>query len=153
MKRIRFGVFSFTLLLVFIMGLALMASMDIGSPVTVLASTGRQPASISNETVGLKEGSPIADGSPMTLEIDCSDLSVRPPVTVKSAHLRLKTKGCAAKALVNTTNGFEATLFEVGNKKFSSDYVSLSAGENQLSLVQDKENGLPITIILSVLFQ
>lgn len=102
--------------------------------------------------------SKIADSSlagiaPKVMEIDCSDIAERPPVTLKTNHIRLKTKGCKPLSIFNQDNGFEATLFELGENKYSTDYISLAEGENQLVILRDEGDDYPIAISLSVLSQ
>ena len=110
----------------------------------------RSVASIMPATV---DSPKMVDFAPMVMEIDCSDISDRPPVTVKTRHLRLKTKGCEPTSIFNQNNDFEATLFELGSNAYSTDYISLADGNNQLVILRDGGGEYPIAISLQVVSQ
>lgn len=155
-RKFQLGIYSLTVFLVVCGGFALYLSMGLGPADAIelediIRAPQREVASLSADTPS--EHLDFSGSGPVTLEIDCSDLSARPPVTVRSGHLRLEAKGCEPKAIINLTNGFEATLFELKDGKYSTDYISLAEGENQLSLVREVPNKLPATINLSVLSQ
>lgn len=109
------------------------------SVASILPSIGETPA--------------MSDFAPMVMEIDCSDISDRPPVTVNTQHLRIKTKGCEPTSVFNQSNDFEATLFELSSNAYSTDYISLAQGENQLVILRDAGGDYPIAISLRVVSQ
>jgi len=157
-KGFRLGIYSFTFLLVLAMGFGVYLSMGIDSLIRTSPtkspgqnpSERRIPASVELGSSGVADPLGLA---PVSLEVYCSDVSARPTFAVKTSHLRLKTKNCEMKSVTNETNGFQATLFEVGKRKYSSDYISLAGGENQISMVRLVEGAAPVVIRLSVVSQ
>ena len=154
LSRFRIGIYSFTLFLVLMFGLILMSTMDISEPKGPLTvqdvAIQRNVASLLPSVVATPK---MREFAPIVMEIDCSDISDRPPVTVKTKHLRLKTKGCKPSSVFNQNNDFEATLFELSQDSYSTDYISLAAGENQLVILRDGGESYPIAISLRIVSQ
>ena len=154
LSRLKVGVYSLTLFLVMAFGLILVSTMGLNDVPDELSMDNlvvqRNVASILPSTVETQAMGGIA---PVVMEIDCSDISERPPVTVKTNHLRLKTKGCKPMSIFNQNNEFQATLFELGSQAFSTDYISLAQGENHLVILRDEGDSYPIAISLWVVSQ
>jgi hypothetical protein len=155
-KRFQFGIFSFTIGLVLLLGVALYWSMGLSGEKGVDQDTEqlvrqelRQVASV-EASVGLDSS---AWSGPSIVEVDCRDRSERPPFAVPAQHLRLKTKGCEITGLENKSNGFRATIFPLSDRIFSSDYISLQKGENRIVITAMGETEDFFQITFSVLSQ
>jgi hypothetical protein len=137
-----------------IFGLILWSTMDLDDgPQDVTLNDLAVTREVASIMASQAAESTIGGIAPLVMEIDCSDISERPPVTVKSHHLRIKTKGCKPLSIFNQNNDFEATLFELGQQSYSTDYISLAKGENQLVIMRDDGSNYPIAISLWVVSQ
>ena len=98
----------------------------------------RQPSSY----VASSSGLPLVDRSDSNVEtVSLGCLRHNSHIEMKSTakQIRLKSELCGGKAaaldsssIVNRANGFEATLYNLENGGFTSDYISLENGLNQL---------------------
>ncbi|MBX3018247.1 MAG: hypothetical protein KF767_10185 [Bdellovibrionaceae bacterium] len=103
----------------------------------------RGPAS---EVAGAQAGLNGGTGELETLEWDCRDAKDVP--TVKGSHVRLKSKYCDKSEkpevrIVNTANGYTASVF-LAAKGFSTDFIDLREGLNEISIEWKSPKGEPI---------
>ncbi len=160
LKRFKLGMISFTALLVLICGLVLANTMELQTltdnprgPDRLFRPKGgfveRQVASVLPSVLfdDEQEGAQAS----MTLDLDCSDNSVRPPIAVQTRQLRLRTENCEVDGIRNEKNGFAATVFELGDKRYTSDYISLADGENEIKIHKISPDGTKTLISLRVL--
>ena len=88
----------------------------------------RNIASVENEEpINLEKfASPI-------IEINCQVKKARDPILTKASSARVFFKNCAqVDQLVNESNHDQGDLFPLANKEWTSDYLSLSPGQNRI---------------------
>lgn len=56
------------------------------------------------------------------------------PEVIEANTVRLTGSSCKLESLVNKTNGFTASLFVGSEKKWSTDFIYLSEGDNDLKI-------------------
>jgi len=80
-----------------------------------------------------------------TLQLDCKNTDTSNPWQVKASLVRLSGYGCVKKGanmdVVNHTNGRVAIVFPLEEDGFTTDYMDLSEGENDVSITTQDENG------------
>ena len=90
--------------------------------------------------------------APPLKPIEAGDLtlSCEGPTFFRFAHavaqIRLRGSLCAPGAvissdIINESNGFSATVFNVGPREFSTDYVALNSGENKIRVKHMLKDG------------
>lgn len=146
LKKLGLGMLSFTGALTVLFGGWIFIS-AVSKPPEILAlsspdrgTVARSPSSVSGmepDSVKIEK----TDSKMETLTLGClKDGSV---VEIQSAAKRVRVSGrlCQGKiaslnesSIVNRTNGFAATLFDLKNGGFSSDYIALAEGTNALWL-------------------
>jgi hypothetical protein len=98
--------------------------------------TARAPASNPVEEV-LTSGYEVVDAS---MDINCSDAQKDYSIGASSVRLRLKScRNFELSEITNTTNGFQATLFESESKMLTTDFIQLSIGANEIE-VKNKDS-------------
>jgi hypothetical protein len=155
-KQLALSVISFTGLMVVIVGFSLMLSVFKEPD---LSRVSRVPSSISN--VVFLDG---ASDSPQhgqqklredihlipleTLAMGCIKDQFEVSRKSSAQHLRLLGQLCLGSptlfeksSIINRTNGFEATLFRLQGNQFSTDYMPLAYGENQLFIELESHTG------------
>ena len=157
LKHLRFGIFTFTGFIAFLLGLITWASLF---PSQSFEAT-RAPASIKKRSSILVEkgfstnlsDQAMQDLGAMTIDVNCSERMQKQPLKIKAKSLRLRTKGCDLERVLNHRNGFEATLFETSEGKFTSDYISLAQGDNPLRLEGINSSGENVLIEFTIQYQ
>jgi hypothetical protein len=67
------------------------------------------------------------------IEINCSESRKTVRLTTKAPNTRILFKNCATpETVVNTTNNNQADFFPLKNQQWTSDFIPLSEGQNQL---------------------
>jgi hypothetical protein len=98
------------------------------------STTGRVPASIVEDT-GTKEEQAML--RVMDLKVGC-DLITEQTVEANVHQVRVRGEVCQPKvqniSLINSANGFSATVFVPDQKRYATDYINLVFGENRLIL-------------------
>jgi hypothetical protein len=96
------------------------------------ASGGRLPASIVEDT-GTKEEQAML--RVMDLKVGC-DAVTEQTLETNVHQVRVRGDVCLPKvqsiSLINSANGFSATVFVPDPKRFATDYINLVVGENKL---------------------
>lgn len=91
-----------------------------------------------------------------TEDLGCWTKAPTQPVIVQHKWLRVRGRNCENEPLpqsvVNTTNGFVATVFQLENRKLSTDYVELMDGTNRLEFRHSDASGAIRTTEVSVIF-
>lgn len=110
-------------------------------PVVVASSSSRLPASLGTPAFEKATAQPFMG----TLSMNCSENS---EVKASYEHVRIKGDTClrAGEQLVSTkvrnlSNGMTATVFHQGDRNFTTDYIALSSGENQLVVETTSQSG------------
>lgn len=67
--------------------------------------------------------------------------SVAKQVRIKAKFCDGKTSASNESSIVNRTNGYVATLFNLERGEFTSDYISLAEGQNQIIFQISDEQG------------
>jgi hypothetical protein len=159
----------FTSLLVFGLGLWLWVSVstppaghrDLAS----LASPSREPSSLKTDGGAVDPvnfDTPKADAhvetKVETFLLDCFHDGARVELKSVARQVRLKTGTCPGHKvnldesnIVNHANGFEATLFQLEQGGFSSDYINLVDGQNQIvvQLTDSRGQRISANVIIS----
>jgi len=132
-----------------VLGLALWICGNVFAPpqdgAAFASHNNRKPNSVANEYARLPAitfDSPKADAKPEpkveTFALNCLYDGAKINLTSAARQVRLKTDLCGHRLdldksnMVNRTNGFEATLFQLEKGGFSSDYIDLVEGQNQI---------------------
>jgi hypothetical protein len=85
--------------------------------------------------------------STLTIEMDCDSL-VAKPVKISQRKIRF-TGSCnsinkdfnnSSFSIVNSTNGYTASLF-VAKNKFITDFIDLTAGQNEIQISRKNHDG------------
>ncbi len=92
-----------------------------------------------------------------TLTLDCLKDGERLKKTSGARQVRLKTGLCLGQKAVleksnifNRANGFEATLFQLEQGGFSSDYINLVDGENQIIMQVKDAKGRTVSAEVTI---
>ncbi len=97
-------------------------------------TTGRLPASIVEDSGRQDEQAMIRV---LDVKVGCEPLTER-TVDLNVHQVRVRGDVCNANvqsiSLVNSANGFSATVFVPDPKRFATDYINLVVGENKLIL-------------------
>ncbi len=132
----------------------------IGAP--AVYSVVKEPQSL--ESLAKKQTSTSQDRSPASVKPIVSESSQKNAIKSRSvvldyscAHeksskevdgtlLRLRGKGCKNSqwknvSVVNQTNGFTATVVVLKDNQFTTDYIDLQEGDNQIAIKGTDENG------------
>lgn len=79
---------------------------------------------------------------PTVVDFNCG-ASFNEVVQVQATHLRLRGTACpfstTTMSIVNVNNGFKASVFKEGQGKFSTDFIDLVKGKNEIKITV--ENG------------
>ncbi|GIL16662.1 MAG: hypothetical protein BroJett040_04130 [Oligoflexia bacterium] len=104
--------------------------------------SGRSPASI--ELAENKYSQVEVSDKVSTLTVDCE--SQMDEQEVSSALVRFTGKGCSQGKefqVVNQTNGFTASIVPLKNNQYTTDFIDLKEGVNQIEVVSHAEDGQP----------
>lgn len=152
MEKLGSGIVSVTAALVAALGLIIYTSMMSGNPYAeaVPSTAERVPASLASvirlapqaETVAQKALHPETE----VVTLNCFNGST--PLELKSHAKQIRLRGpvCGGYVfnqpeVINRTNGFVATLFETGRNNYSSDYIHLAVGTNQILISYTDASG------------
>ena len=92
------------------------------------AMTSRNPSSLASPA-------PVSDRSAVIVRLPCG--RELPLQKVNSNYVRLNGKACAgvnSVEITNTSNGFSASIFLGKDKTFSTDFIDLKEGDNELKI-------------------
>jgi hypothetical protein len=148
-QRLGFGILSFTGALVVLLGGWILVSamtdtpdemMEMASVVAPDSEADRSPNSVGMEPISLT-GPSAAEIKVQTFSLGCLKDGRRAELVSTANQVRLKAKLCglsqadlSKSSLVNRATGFEATLFNLRNGVFTSDYLALAEGANQIMM-------------------
>jgi hypothetical protein len=166
LRQLATGILTFTTVLVLILGFWLWGSV-FARPSRTLAKIDsrvgknkvqsvRHPAAVSPAIMAQPLSATPAKIETMALECLKDGQNVFKTTTAR--QLRLKMDLCHGRAanleksnVLNRSNGFEATLFQMEQGHVSSDYINLVDGENQIAMkfIDDKGRSISTTITVS----
>lgn len=114
---------------------------NVDARLALVTSPQRQPSSISEDAV-VKSQTAAISGKSISLSVACD---IKNLGSTEGAHLRLLGQTCQVGrkkltevSIKNLSNGFTAELIDLKEKGYTTDYIDLVVGENQL-LVQRKD--------------
>lgn len=153
-QQAKFGPLPFSAFLVFVLGCALVFSMRMEPPANRAADRGIASVESSGwQWVGASAtGNTRSLPGPEELQIDCSGDNNRPPFVSKSPFIRFELEGCKVTEIKNSSNQFQASLFELSQQRTSSDFISLQQGENEILVRAQGQSG-PLNLRLRVIYQ
>lgn len=111
------------------------------------AESERQPASV-----------PVIDASSIskkdiknqvvTIDLDCLKRGSLPSIDSSARQVRVRGRLCdqglgsklVSSTIMNRSNGYTASSFHLKGRRFTSDYISLAPGTNQILLSFEGEN-------------
>lgn len=147
-QRLGFGILSFTgAMVVLLAGWILVSALtdtpdemiEMASVGTIDAGADRSPDSVGVEPVSLT--APSTELKVQTFSLGCLRDGRRAEIVSSANQVRLKAKLCglsqadlSKSSLINRATGFEATLFNLKNGVFTSDYLALAEGANQIMM-------------------
>ncbi len=168
-RQLGTGIVYFTSFLVLLMGLWLWGSVTTVPESASLASEGRQlrrPNSVSDverlsktEVAGPSSAvdNVRADIKVETLALECLHEGAHIKLQSVARQVRLKAGLChghhaelSKSNVVNRANGFEATLFNLESGGFSSDYIHLVDGDNQIVMQVQDDNGKTVSTDVTI---
>ena len=129
------------------MGLAVYISLSALKPTPEAQAdslSSREPASFTAATHSVeklvKEHERMA-----TLQLNCATAQTSNPWQVTAPLVRLSGRGCVINAentaVTNNTNGRVATVFPLEQDGFTTDYMDLSLGENNVLITTQNADG------------
>lgn len=165
LKKLNIGIFSITFGFVFFLSFTVFLSLFNSNPykfvykdlnaspklTELLFDSGqRAPASVAGFASSL-----VAAPGAQTFDLDCLRANEKVSTQVNSGQLRLRAQLCGLKAkssvteIVNTTNGYTATVFQTSDRHLSSDYIQLNEGLNHIRIqFQDPAGALQVSELL-----
>ncbi|MCB0340622.1 MAG: hypothetical protein H6626_13565 [Pseudobdellovibrionaceae bacterium] len=140
LSKIRVSIFSITTFLVVIMGALVYFSLVSPPPIvigTALDST-RSPASIVSPSAGpISEA--VSDEVMPTINLGCLDRGHIKPIDSKASYVRVTGKFCNSRksptdtlVVKNSKSKFVASVFLVDGREFTTDYINLLPGQNEI---------------------
>lgn len=115
----------------------------------------RQPSSVNAALTSLESSPP---SSPSESALPCLDDGASYKMTSASKRFRVGARLCKTASeireslIVNKTNGFVATVFQLRSKEFTTDLIDLNPGENQIHISHELTDGKKIITELVVTF-
>lgn len=166
LKKLNIGILSFTGFVTLITGMSIFFPAVYSDPPrelqsnilnhsidSVSGSEKRMPSSLGvlpaiSSVLSVAE-TPKIHAKPIdTLALGCLTDGLKIVHVSESRNIRLKARICGGlkfvsekSGIINRTNGFEATLFDLSNGEISSDLISLSEGENNIWVQFESSNG------------
>jgi hypothetical protein len=143
--------FFVTLALVVLMGFPVVMSISAARPENLAPaealprSESRQPSSLGPS---IADEAPAIEGKGLRVALPCTKDAEPAPLTTALKAVRLDGHTCqtaraVATSILNKTNGFAATIFPGKSDRFTTDYIELEPGENQIVIQVADADGLP----------
>ncbi len=83
-----------------------------------------------------------------TIDLSCLKSTSQYNLTTSAQQVRLRARNCSGQSLVlkdtsmvHRESGIAATIFSLGQNRFTSDYISLADGENEIGVHAQLANG------------
>ncbi len=116
-------------------------------------SSARQPASLSKANAGEKISQKGIRSKSVVLDFTC--VNKKSIQSVAGGLLRLRGSSCFKPGwkdltVTNKTNGFTAAVIFLNQKKFTTDFIDLNEGVNELKIQAKGEKGETLTQTLNV---
>jgi hypothetical protein len=105
----------------------------------------RTPASLSFDSNQIMTA-PSQKSSTSLLNLDCKRKNLKKEVD--SSYVRLMGSPCKntdGLEIVNKSNGFSASVIFIRGRNFTTDFIDLSEGENNLEITETQDNGTKIS--------
>jgi len=112
--------------------------------VSPAVATGRTPASEQSVVPSTKLGVEV-------IELGCGDKEVTQ--SVDSSRIRIRGKDCKNQSdlsIENSTSGYLASIVEHRPGEFTTDYIDLAVGENQIHVQAKDERGNLLSKVLKL---
>lgn len=153
LKKLGLGVLTFTGMIVVLFASTILISAFSSAPDYRVADAhkleiNRMPSSLA-AGISATDHLDRADSSVEIVTLDCLKDGVHVTMVSLAKQIRLKGRLCGGRnadlnksSIVNRANGFAATLFNLENGNFTSDYISLEEGQNQIMFEMEDKAGL-----------
>ena len=115
----------------------------------VLVNSSRAPASVVDTNI---ETEPAPSSQTSLVKYDCK--STATTSELRSNFVRFSGVPCLNTKdieITNTTNGFSASVIFTKNQKFTTDFIELKEGENNLEITTTQNDGAKTSKIFKVL--
>lgn len=159
-QRIKVGVYSITSFIVLLFALFILIPMFTSNPFEEQGfdePMGRAPAgvvSFHGETTSLGP----EDREMVTLDLECVKDGKLKAISSRARQVRVVGKWCHSyidklegSSIINRANGVNATMFHLKKGQFTSDYISLVPGENNIMVqLQASEDSKSLTELVVV---
>jgi hypothetical protein len=157
LEKLGAGIVSVTVSLILFLGMFIYASVMNSNPYQAQADAltpsgveSRSPASIVSLSAEVERV--VLGSSPETaaaqapaqkeaevISLVCINGNTASTITSQAKQIRLRGPVCGGKEVsdievINRTNGFRATIFQTDKVRYSSDYIHLAQGDNQIHL-------------------
>jgi hypothetical protein len=159
LKRLNFAVMIFTIIIVLAVGSIIYVNTTSRAPES-FSIDGRSEELVA-ETRGLASvGESVYNNSTIsalklakseileTIDLSCLKSATVYNLKTIAKQVRLRARNCSGHSLlldetsmVNRASGVSATIFALGKNRFTSDYLSLSEGENEIWVQAKLING------------
>ncbi len=156
-QKLEKGLFNFTAFIVAIFSVVLSFNlMSFRPTLKQIINSPRQPASIPKINMGVAAQFPEASELEHTLP--CVEHGASYSFVSAGQRLRIESQLCKAgsemkkSTIVNRTNGFVATVFNLGNKGFTTDLINLTPGENLITFTHVLEDGGKVRARMNITF-
>ncbi|MEQ1664098.1 MAG: hypothetical protein ABL927_01830 [Bdellovibrionales bacterium] len=160
LKKLGIGVITFTGSLVVLLALGIAVSVfSRPDDLDEIKSYARAPSSIQNVSdfeqlaeKGITGYPSFQEDKSRTISLGCIQNGKKIEINSSVRQVRIRGSICSKKSLdwmssnlVNRANGFEATFFKIQNDSFSTDYITLNEGVNQMLLQVEGSKGFKAT--------
>ena len=153
--RLEKSLLNFTAALVAVFTLVLTFNLLSFRPARKTSSSTRNPAAVN--TAGQVFNQQIPSLTEAVPDLPCLKHGASFSLKSPTQKLRLESKLCKAIAseltrsrVVNRTNGFMATVFELSPSQFTTDLIDLSPGENIIQITRHYANGTRLKAELKI---
>jgi hypothetical protein len=142
-EKLGSGIVFVTVALVLFLGVFIYGSVMSSNPYAIVrepANGNRAPASVINLAPAVESAVKAATQKEAeVISLDCFNGSTPVALASKAKQIRLRGPVCGNRELtnvevINRTNGYVGTIFRTEKLKYSSDYIHLAAGANQILL-------------------
>jgi hypothetical protein len=107
------------------------------------AEKSRQPASVVLQKAEVdRETKATNIGKSLSVDIPCESRDLG---EIEVSHLRLRGTHCGSEAgeltIKNVSNGFTAQVIDLKDKNYTTDFIDLSEGANELTILRKSAQG------------
>lgn len=120
-----------------------------------VSSSARVPASATAEAVFESSSEPrnAAKAKSVTMDFNCRKNTE--VAETEGSHVRLRSQNCVDAnekqiTIVNKANGYTASVIITRNSQFTTDFIELSEGDNQIEIQSEEKNGEKVVQYLNL---